>query len=410
MYNKFYKKTITERRNVLNDQKNYDFDLDIPLSSEIYEHMIENAVTTYEIPMGCAPNFLINNQDYVIPMVTEEPSVIAAASNAAKIMKHNGGIHARIYKRNMIGQIAFANPHNQISMIQYLDDNRDLLFKIAHDAYPSIVKRGGGLRHIHTAFINKPHKTPFLIVYCTIDTQEAMGANMMNTILEAIGNHLESVFDEHPLMAILSNLAIECLAEARVIIDPQTLRFPDDIALRIQQASHLAEVDPYRAATHNKGIMNGIDAVVIATGNDWRAIEASVHSYASLTGSYQPLATWCINSDNMIEGTIKLPLPIGTVGGSIAIHPKAQLSRKILGYQNAEELMMILASVGLAQNFAALYALTTVGIQNGHMKLQAKSLALAVGCPSEDVDRLVAKLLKEPKLNQDVAKKLLQEL
>lgn len=410
MYNKFYKKTSAERRDILEHKNRFDRSLDIPLDSGIYEHMIENALTTYELPMGCAPNFLINNHEYVVPMVTEEPSVIAAASNAAKIMKDNGGISARILSRNMTGQIAFANPVNQMAMVQYIDEHRDVLFQIAREAYPSIIQRGGGLRHIHTAYIHKPEKTPFLVVYCTIDTREAMGANMINTILEAIGRHLEAIFDEHPLMSILSNLASECLVEAKVTLDPSTLRYSEDIALRLNQASDFAEIDPYRAATHNKGIMNGIDAVVIATGNDWRAIEAAVHSYAALSGTYQPLATWKQTFDGMIEGVLKLPMPIGTVGGSIAIHPKAKLGRKILGYKDAEELMMIIASVGLAQNFAALYALTTVGIQKGHMKLQAKSLALAVGCPSEDVDRLVALLMQEPKLNQDIAKKLLQSL
>ena len=409
MYTKYYKKDIAARKAVLVQDERYDVTLDTPLPESIYDNMIENAITTYELPMGVAPGFLINGKDVVMAMVTEEPSVIAAASNAAKIFQRNGGISSHVESRFMRGQIAFANPENPHEMMHYIENNFSELQHIAHTAYPSIVKRGGGLHKIETKYVMNPDKTHFLIVYLIVDTQEAMGANMINTMLEAVKGSLAETFGTDALMGILSNLTTESVVHASVRLNPGTLKHSDLIASRIKQASDLAMVDPYRAATHNKGIMNGIDAVVLASGNDWRAIEAAVHSYASLSGTYQPLTKWAVADNGDILGSITLPMPIGSVGGSMGIHPKAQLARKIMKFENAQELMMMIASVGLAQNFAAIYALTTDGIQKGHMALHARSLALQAGAPTEYLDAIVIELTQTQPMNLEAANKIVMK-
>ena len=409
MYTKFYKKDIAARKAVLAQDQRYDESLDTPLPESVYDNMIENAITTYELPMGVAPGFLINGKDVVMAMVTEEPSVIAAASNAAKIFQRNGGITSYVESRFMRGQIAFANPVNPQEMMDYVENNFSTLQDIAHTAYPSIVKRGGGLHKIETKYVMNPDKTHFLIVYLIVDTQEAMGANMMNTMLEAVKSYLAETFATEALMGILSNLTTESVVHASVRLNPDTLKHSDLIASRIKQASDLAMVDPYRAATHNKGIMNGIDAVVLASGNDWRAIEAAVHSYASLSGTYQPLTKWSIADNGDILGSITLPMPIGAVGGSMGIHPKAQLARKIMKFENAQDLMMMIASVGLAQNFAAIYALTTDGIQKGHMALHARSLALQAGALAEHLDAIVTELTQTQPMNLEAAHKIVSK-
>lgn len=405
----FYKKTKDERIRILSEDKSYDTSLDRPLTEEIYSNMIENSLTTYELPMGVVPNFVINGENFHIPMVTEEPSVLAAANNAGKIFALNGGIEAHIISRIMRGQIAYHNLTNIECYEKYIIENKDTLINIAHKAYPSIVKRGGGVKDIYYESKNHPNGNNFFIIYLLVDTQEAMGANMMNTMLEALRSHLNEIFNDEAVMAILSNLSTECLVEASCTLRPSTLKNSDEIVDRMVMAGQLAEVDPYRAATHNKGVMNGIDAVVIATGNDWRAIEASVHAYASLSGQYQPVTHW-ENKDGNLVGHIKIPMPIGTVGGSIGIHPKAQLAKSILKYEDAQQLMMIIAGVGLAQNFAALYALTTDGIQKGHMALQAKSLAIQAGAKPNQINEVVSKLLKEKVMNLDSAKRIIKSL
>lgn len=404
-YKGFYKRTIEERRQILGNE--YDFESS--LHQDLYNHMIENAITTYDIPMGIAPQFLINGSTYQIPMVTEEPSVIAAASNGGKIVYENGGFQAHVLSRQMRGEIAFANPRNLPKLDAYIKENMTTLFDVANKAHPSIVKRGGGIQEIKTRMLFDPKNT-FYIIDVWMDTQEAMGANMMNTVLEALAHHLEITLEENVLMAILTNLNTECLVEATCVINPSTLKHGFESAESIVLASDFAKVDPYRAATHNKGIMNGVDALVIATGNDWRAVNAGVHAYASLSGSYQPLAVWEITEARMLKGTIRFPMGIGSVGGSIGIHPKAKLTKDILQYDNASTLMQIIACVGLAQNLAALNALTSDGIQKGHMALQAKSLALSANTPVELLDAVVSQLQKSQNMNLETAKIILSTL
>lgn len=403
MFDKFYKHSSSKRKEILHEIDRLDYTLDIALEEAVYENMIENSIGTYEIPMGVVPGFFMNGRVYIIPMVTEEPSVIAAQSNAAKIFAKNGGISAHVISRLMRGQIAFPDTGHAQKIIDYVEDNQDQLINYCNEAYPSIVNRGGGVRSITVRYIQSNKFSSFVIVDVLMDTQEAMGANMINTTLEALKSHIENTLGVESIMAILSNLSDECIVEASVTLDVSTLKNSESIAEKMELASDLAHVDIYRATTHNKGIMNGIDALVIATGNDFRAVEAGVHAYASLSGNYQPLTTWKKLNETTLLGTIKLPISIGTVGGTINVHPKAKQAYKILGINDSKTLMQIIAGVGLAQNFAALYALTTDGIQKGHMRMHARTLLMNAGCPSDSIEKALEELIKEKPMNLEKA-------
>ena len=380
----------------------------LPLS--IADQLTENVLSTFDLPLSLAPYFLINGQDYVLPMVTEEPSVVAAASYAAKIIQRSGGFTTQVHQRQMIGEIALTDVRDvEMASKRILEDKKTLL-QLANEAYPSIVKRGGGARDLWIE-----NKGDFLIVYLAVDPKEAMGANMLNTMLEALTEPIQELSGGQVLMAILSNLATRSLVSARCAIDFKALsRNPEEaieIAHRIELASQLAQVDPYRAATHNKGIFNGIDALVLATGNDWRAIEAGAHAYAAQSGPYKGLSHWKSQpEEKKLYGEITLPMPVATKGGSIGLNPTVQVSHRLLGEPTAVELAGIIASLGLAQNFAALKALVTTGIQAGHMKLQARSLALLAGAKEEEVPQLVNHLLKNKPFNLEKAQTLLEEM
>ena len=380
----------------------------LPLS--IADQLTENVLSTFDLPFSLAPYFLINGRDYVLPMVTEEPSVVAAASFAAKLIQRSGGFTTQVHQRQMIGEIALTDVEDvEVASKRILEDKETLL-QLANEAYPSIVKRGGGARDLWVE-----NKGDFLIVYLAVDPKEAMGANMLNTMLEALTDRIQELSGGQALMAILSNLATRSLVSARCAIDFKALsRNPEEaieIAHRMELASQLAQVDPYRAATHNKGIFNGIDALVLATGNDWRAIEAGGHAYAAQSGSYKGLSHWTSQpKEKKLYGEITLPMPVATKGGSIGLNPTVQVSHRLLGEPSAIELAGIIASLGLAQNFAALKALVTTGIQAGHMKLQARSLALLAGAKEEEVPRLVSQLLENKPFNLEKAQTLLQEL
>ena len=380
----------------------------LPLS--IADQLTENVLSTFDLPFSLAPYFLINGRDYVLPMVTEEPSVVAAASFAAKLIQRSDGFTTQVHQRQMIGEIALTEVEDvEVASKRILEDKETLL-QLANKAYPSIVKRGGGARDLWVE-----NKGDFLIVYLAVDPKEAMGANMLNTMLEALTDRIQELSGGQALMAILSNLATRSLVSARCAIDFKALsRNPEEaieIAHRMELASQLAQVDPYRAATHNKGIFNGIDALVLATGNDWRAIEAGAHAYAAQSGSYKGLSHWTSQpKEKKLYGEITLPMPVATKGGSIGLNPTVQVSHRLLGEPSAIELAGIIASLGLAQNFAALKALVTTGIQAGHMKLQARSLALLAGAKEEEVPRLVNQLLENKPFNLEKAQTLLQEL
>ena len=380
----------------------------LPLS--IADQLTENVLSTFDLPFSLAPYFLINGRDYVLPMVTEEPSVVAAASFAAKLIQRSGGFTTQVHQRQMIGEIALTDVEDvEVASKRILED-KEALLQLANEAYPSIVKRGGGARDLWVE-----NKGDFLIVYLAVDPKEAMGANMLNTMLEALTDRIQELSGGQALMAILSNLATRSLVSARCAIDFKALsRNPEEaieIAHRMELASQLAQVDPYRAATHNKGIFNGIDALVLATGNDWRAIEAGAHAYAAQSGSYKGLSHWTSQpKEKKLYGEITLPMPVATKGGSIGLNPTVQVSHRLLGEPSAIELAGIIASLGLAQNFAALKALVTTGIQAGHMKLQARSLALLAGAKEEEVPRLVSQLLENKPFNLEKVQTLLQEL
>lgn len=380
----------------------------LPLS--IADQLTENVLSTFDLPFSLAPYFLINGRDYVLPMVTEEPSVVAAASFAAKLIQRSGGFTTQVHQRQMIGEIALTDVEDRNTASKRILEDKETLLQLANEAYPSIVKRGGGARDLWVE-----SKGDFLIVYLAVDPKEAMGANMLNTMLEALTDRIQELSGDQALMAILSNLATRSLVSARCAIDFKALsRNPEEaieIAHRMELASQLAQVDPYRAATHNKGIFNGIDALVLATGNDWRAIEAGAHAYAAQSGSYKGLSHWTSQpKEKKLYGEITLPMPVATKGGSIGLNPTVQVSHRLLGEPSAIELAGIIASLGLAQNFAALKALVTTGIQAGHMKLQARSLALLAGAKEEEVPRLVSQLLENKPFNLEKAQTLLQEL
>ena len=380
----------------------------LPLS--LANETVENVLGTLALPFGIAPGFQIDGQEVQVPMVTEEPSVIAAASYAAGLIKRSGGFQTQVHKRQMIGQVALYDVSNKEKARQAITEAKEELLQLANQAYPSIVKRGGGARDLWTEV-----KGDFLICYLSVDPKEAMGANMLNTMLEALVNPLENLSEGQGLMAILSNLATDALVTASCHIDYRFLsRDPKEaakIAQKMALASQLAAVDPYRAATHNKGIFNGIDAVVLATGNDWRAIEAGGHTYASRTGQAQGLSNWMDHPEQQVlEGQLTLPMPIATKGGSIGLNPSVQVAHELLGNPDAQTLARIIVSVGLAQNFAALKALVSTGIQHGHMKLQAKSLALLAGATPSEVAPVVQALLEDKPFNLEKAQAVLEKI
>ena len=381
------------------------------LPLETSNQMAENGIGTFALPFSIAPNFIVDGKDYAVPIVTEEPSVVAGCSYAAKIIGKSGGFTTEILNRKMIGQVALYEILDFDNAISMVLENKNKLLKIANDAYPSIVARGGGAIDIEVRNIDE-----FLVVYLFADVKEAMGANILNTMLEAIKTPLENITNGKSLMAILSNYATESLVKAKCEVNIKLLNSSMEksieTAKKIELASKFAKLNVYRATTHNKGIFNGIDAVVIATGNDWRAIEAGGNAFAAKNGKYEGLTTWTFDeSENKLKGKLTLPMPIASVGGSIGLNPSVKAAFNILGNPNAKTLASIITSVGLAQNFAAIKALVTTGIQHGHMKLQARSLALLAGAKGKEIDIAVERLLESGKsINLENVKEILEKI
>lgn len=394
----YHKLTRAQQLQVLLKATGIDFS-NLKVDS-VHQEQIENYLTDFSLPEGIGVNLKVNGKDYVIPMVTEEPSVIAAASNGAKIVNRAGGFIAQS-QRLVMGQLLISKAGFEV-IDEYVKINQEKLLEIANAAHPSMQKRGGGALKMSARRLDTNKTSVDLFV----DTKEAMGANTLNSMLEA----LKVDFEKHVVdvdMAILSNLADQALTVVTCKVPTKSLG--DELAQKIVLASEYAQVDPYRAATHNKGIMNGIDAVVIATGNDWRAVESGAHAYAARDGQYRGLSTWKISDDQLV-GKIQLPLPVATVGGSIGINTMAQLNLKILGSPNAKRLAEIIGSVGLAQNFAALKAIVSEGIQRGHMRLQAKSLLLEHGAPNDKLSEAVELLVSGGQINAQNAKKVVEEI
>ena len=418
-WNGFSKKSYHERLELLRAQallspeKQRSLEQDEQVSLAVADQLSENVVGTFSLPYSIIPELLVNGQDYTVPYVTEEPSVVAAASYASKIIKRAGGFTAQVHERQMIGQVALYQVDDPELAQEKIASKKAELLELANQAYPSIVKRGGGAHDLHVEEIKG--ETDFLVVYLHVDTQEAMGANMLNTMLEALKPVLEELSQGQSLMGILSNYATDSLVIASCRIAFRYLNRQKDhgreIAEKIALASQFAQSDPYRASTHNKGIFNGIDAILIATGNDWRAIEAGAHAFASRDGRYQGLSRWSLDTDTEeLVGEMTLPMPVATKGGSIGLNPRVALSHELLGNPSAKELAQIIVSIGLAQNFAALKALVSTGIQQGHMKLQAKSLALLAGASENEVAPLVERLIADKTFNLETAQRYLENL
>ena len=418
-WNGFSKKSYQERLELLKAQallspeRQESLEQDEQMSVTVADQLSENVVGTFSLPYSLVPEVLVNGQEYTVPYVTEEPSVVAAASYASKIIKRAGGFTAQVHERQMIGQVALYQVAEPEQAQEKIASKKAELLELANQAYPSIVKRGGGARDLHVEQIKG--ETDFLVVYLHVDTQEAMGANMLNTMLEALKPVLEELSQGQSLMGILSNYATDSLVTASCRIAFRYLSRQKDqgreIAEKIALASQFAQADPYRATTHNKGIFNGIDAILIATGNDWRAIEAGAHAFASRDGHYQGLSQWTLDFEREeLVGEMTLPMPVATKGGSIGLNPRVSLSHELLGNPSAKELAQIIVSIGLAQNFAALKALVSTGIQQGHMKLQAKSLALLAGASESEIAPLVERLIADKTFNLETAQRYLANL
>jgi len=384
------------------------------LSRQMADQMIENAVGTYALPLGIATNFRVNGRDYLVPMVIEEPSVVAGASFAARLAREGGGFQAHAGEPIMIAQIQVLDVPDLWGARHAVLEARQRLMRLADEAGGSIVQRGGGARDIEARLFPETPAGPMLVVHILFDCRDAMGANAVNTVAERLAPAVEEITGGRVNLRILSNLADRRLARAKAVVPASALAFGDFpgelVVERIIEAYALAAVDPYRAATHNKGIMNGIDAVVIATGNDWRAVEAGAHAYAARFGQYTSLSHWEKNTAGDLVGTLELPLALGIVGGATRAHPMARIALKILGVQSARELAEVVVSVGLAQNLAALRALATEGIQRGHMSLHARQLAMAAGAQGEEITWIVQRMLEENNIRSERAAALLAEL
>lgn len=422
--NKFYKKPRLDRVEALYlaeviSQEDYEQlkNDQLELSDEVADRMIENVVAKYELPFGIAMNFVVDGEELLVPMVTEEPSVVAASSNAGKMIGQSGGFQTEMKTRLLIGQIVLKNISDMSVAASLVEEKEAEMIELANAAYPSILNYGGGARKVATRIIeaDEDYQTPaFFVVHLMVDTGEAMGANIVNTMVEALAPYLEALTGGESLMNILSNYSTESLVTATCSINPKYLATKtmsgEDVRDRIVEATQFAIVDPYRAVTHNKGMMNGIDSVLVATGNDWRAVEAGVHAYASRSGQYRSLTRWVKGADGNLNGEVTIPLSVGSVGGTLSIHPTAQFAYRLLKEPDAKELSRILACVGLAQNLAAVRALVTDGIQKGHMGLQARALAVRVGATGDLIDQVATKLQEAKHMNSDTAKNILDEL
>lgn len=410
----FYKLTPEERLKIVKEFANLsDEEMKIikrtgSLKLDQANRMIENVIGTIEIPLGIAVNFLINGRDYLVPMAIEEPSVIAAASNAARMARVKGGFRTSSTEPIMIGQIQLTGLKEVTNASRAILSNKEKIIDIANEQDQTLVKIGGGAKDIEVRVLKTPSGS-MSIVHLLVDTRDAMGANVVNTMAEAVAPFIEKVTGGSVNLRIVSNLADMRLARAEAVFD-STLLGGEKIVDGIIEAYEFADSDPYRCTTHNKGIMNGIAAVTLATGNDTRAIEAGAHAFAAKKGGYKPLTTWKKTPEGDLSGRIELPMAVGTIGGATAVHPMAKICLKILGVKSARELGEVMAAVGLAQNLAALRAMVTEGIQRGHMKLHARNIAVMAGAKGELIDRVAERLISEKKVRVDRAKEILEEL
>jgi hydroxymethylglutaryl-CoA reductase len=414
----FYNLSREERRQYLIDrgflnlQDLKEWSVSNSVAFEIADHMIENVVGAHFLPLGIALNFQVNGNDVLVPMAVEESSVVAGASFMAKLARDGGGFSAQAAEPVMIGQLQILDLDDVTKASEKILENKDQLLAGLKDLDPVLRDLGGGPKDLETRLIPNSAIGPFLIVHLLFDVRDAMGANVVNTACERLAPDLEELCGGRVHLRILSNLADHRLASAHCTIPLESLSFKEYSGERVRdgiiEAWAFADADPYRAATHNKGIMNGIDAVLLATGNDWRAVEAGAHAYAARHGFYRSLSTWTQDADGNLLGTLELPLAVGIVGGATQVHPGAKTALKLMDVSTAGELAEIIVSVGLAQNLAALRALATDGIQQGHMRLHARQVAIAAGAEGQDITRLAEQLIKDNRILVDHAEKILR--
>jgi len=383
------------------------------LAGEQADHMIENVIGVYGLPLGIAVNFVVNGREVFVPMVIEEPSVVAGASFMARLAREGGGFQAETTAPEMIAQLQVLEVRDLAAARDALLAEKAAILAEADQVDPVLLRLGGGARDLEVRLFPETPVGPMLIVHLIYDTRDAMGANAANTAAERLAPRVEAITGGRVHLRILSNLADRRLARATCRIPAAALAFGDFTGERVRdgivEAWAFAAVDPYRAATHNKGIMNGVDAVVIATGNDWRAIEAGAHAYAARSGRYTSLSQWSTGSDGALEGRLEMPMAVGTVGGATRVHPAARACLRLMGVASARELAEVVVSVGLAQNLAALRALATEGIQRGHMGLHARQVAIAAGAQGDQVERVARQLVIEGTVRLDRAEAILHE-
>jgi len=415
----FYKLTLEERRAKLADSASLTPESLLPfsaggLSAEAAQHIIENVIGLYSLPLGIALNFQVNGRDVLVPMTLEEPSVVAGASFMAKLARAGGGFQATTSAPEMIGQMQLLDVDDIHSARLKIYEHKAELLAEADSIDPLLKKFGGGARDLEVRIIESSPIGAFIVVHLIYDVRDAMGANAVNTACERLAPRIEAITGGRVRLRILSNLADRRLARVRCVIPVKELAFGDFTGKQVRdgiiEAYAFAASDPYRAATHNKGIMNGVDAVVIATGNDWRAIEAGAHAYAARSGKYTSLSTWGKDKDGNLVGTLEMPMAVGIVGGATKVHPAAQAAVKLMGVKTASELAEIIVSVGLAQNMAALRALATEGIQRGHMSLHARQVAIAAGAMGDMIEKVAAKMAAEKVVRIDRAEEILKEI
>ena len=408
----FYKLPPEERLKVIEEMTGLSGDdvaqLTAGLGVEQADRMVENVIGTFQVPLGIATNFIIDGRELAIPMATEEPSVIAAASNGARMARKGGGFVTSSTGPIMRAQIQATGIADPFAARQEILAHKDELTKMANDKDPMLVKFGGGVKDIEVYVIDS-RVGPMVVTHLIVDCRDAMGANAVNTMAEALAPRIEQITGGRVYLRIISNLADLRLSRAKAVFKAEEIG-GQEVVDGIIQAAALAEVDPYRAATHNKGIMNGATAVVMATGNDTRAVEAGAHSFASKSGMYKSLTRYEKNKEGDLVGTIEMPVAVGLVGGATRVHPVAKTAVKILGVKSADELSRIIASVGLAQNFAALRALASEGIQRGHMSLHAKNVAVQAGARCDLVEIIAARMAAERRISVDRATELIKEL
>lgn len=381
------------------------------IDPEHADHMVENVVGVFGLPLGIATNFQVNGREVLVPMVIEEPSVVAGASFMAKLARAGGGFHAHSDEALMIGQIQILDVPDIERAKKALEEHKEELLAEADACDPLLLQLGGGARDLEIRLLDDTPANAMLIVHLLIDTRDAMGANTVNTAAERLGPRIADLTGGRVRLQILSNLADRRLAAATCRIPIAELAFGqfsgEEVARGIIEAWAFAAADPYRAATHNKGIMNGVDAVVIATGNDWRAVEAGAHAYAARSGRYTSLSRWSLDGDEALVGELELPLALGIVGGATRVHPLAQANLAVMGVESSRELAEVTVSVGLAQNLAALRALASEGIQRGHMTLHARQVAVSAGARGDQVERIAEAMVREGTIHIERAQELL---